>query len=98
MTQQLISGHSEKKYVMVTCTVQGAGWWCRRTGSIVRKYRIQIVDTDEEQDEGEPDNEDTDDGELDSEELRDDEYGGNEFQQPDTQHKVSCRRGSVGKN
>jgi hypothetical protein len=41
-------------------------------GSIVRKYRIQIVDTNEEQDEGEPDNEDTDDGELDSEELRDD--------------------------
>jgi hypothetical protein len=68
------------------------GW-----GALCEKYRIQIVDTDEEQDEGEPDNEDTDDGELDSEELRDDEYGGNEFQQPDTQHKVSCEEDQLGK-
>lgn len=83
MTQQLISGHSEKKDVTVICTVQVAGRSCRRMGSIVRKYRIQtrlrIVDTDEEQDEGEPDDEDTDDGELDGEEPRDDEYSSNEF-------------------
>src|SRR5579859_3950190 len=101
MTQHLISGHSEKKYVKVTCTVQAAGRSCRRMGSIVRKYRIQtrlrIVDTGEEQDEGEPDREDTDDGTLDGEEPRDDEYSSNEFQQPDAQHKVSGRRGPIGK-
>ena len=57
--------------------------------------RLRIVDTDEEQDEGEPDNEDTDDGVLDVKEPRDDEYSSNELQQPDAQHKVPSRRGPI---